>query len=119
MFQFMRSLLSKMDSDYADIRYERKRETGITFHGKELTQIGSNSTDGYVLRALKRGGLSSMAFTRETDAERALRTVEENAMLIAQHIPEPIRLEEGEVIREVFLPELEEDPRQISMDEKL
>jgi len=119
MFSLMRSILSKMDSDYGDIRYEIKRETVITFHGRELTQIGSNSTDGYVLRALKRGGLSSMAFTREAEAERALRTVEENSLLIAQHIREPIRLAEAEVIQDTFLPELEEDPRQISMDEKL
>ena len=71
MFQFMKSILSKMDADYGDIRYEIKRETVIAFHGRELTQIGSNSTDGYVLRALKRGGLSSMAFTREKDAEQS------------------------------------------------
>lgn len=115
----MRSILSKMDSDYGDIRYEIKQETVITFHGRELTQIGSNSTDGYVLRALKRGGLSSMAFTREGEAERALRTVEENSLLIAQHIREPIRLAKAEVIQGTFLPDLEEDPRQISMDEKL
>ena len=119
MFQFMRSILSKMDSDYGDIRYEIKRETIITYHGRELTQIGSNSTDGYVLRALKRGGLSSMAFTREAEAERAVRTVEENGLLIAQHIREPIRLAEVEAIQDAFQPELEEDPREISMDEKL
>lgn len=119
MFQFMRSILSKMDADYGDIRYEIKREAVIAFHGKELTQIGSNSTDGYVLRALKRGGLSSMAFTREKDAERALRTVEENALLIAQHIKEPVRFAKAEIIQDTFLPELSEDPRQVSMDEKL
>ena len=50
---------------------------------------------------------------------RALRTVEENALLIAQHIREPVRLAEAEVIQDTFLPELEEDPRQVSMDEKL
>ena len=30
MFPLMKSILSKMDSDYGDIRYEIKRETVIT-----------------------------------------------------------------------------------------
>jgi TldD protein len=119
MFPFMKSILSRVDADYGDIRYEVKRETVITFNGKELTQIGSNSTDGYVLRALKKGGFSSMAFTRERDAEQALRTVEGNALLIAQHIREPVRLAKTEVLRDTFLPLLEEDPRRVPMDEKL
>jgi TldD protein len=115
----MKSVLSRMDSDYGDIRYEIKRETVIVFNGKELTQIGSNITDGYVLRALKRGGLSSMAFTRETDSEKALRTVEENSLLIAHRTREPIRLVKAGAIRDTSLPKLEEDPRQVPMDEKL
>jgi len=119
MFPIMRSILSKADADYSDVRYEVKRETIITFNGKELTQIGSNSTDGYVLRMLKRGGLSSMAFTREADADRALRTVEENALLIARHLREPVRFEKAKILRETFQPALKEDPRLISMDEKL
>jgi TldD protein len=119
MFPFMRSILSKTDSDYSDVRYEMKRETIITFNGRELTQISSNSTDGYVLRALKRGGLSSVAFTREADADRALRTVEENALLIAQHIREPVRFAKTEILRKTVQPSVEEDPRRVSMDEKL
>ncbi len=119
MFEHMRAIVSRMDSDYVDVRYEIKRETVITFNGKELTQIGSNSTDGFVLRALKRGGLSSVAFTREEEAEASLRTVEENALLMAHHIAEPVELAQAEVIRDAFVPELEEDPRRIPMDEKL
>jgi TldD protein len=119
MFPLMKSILSRMDSDYGDMRYEIKRETVIVFNGKELTQIGSNSTDGYVLRALKRGGLSSMAFTRETDSEKALRTIEGNCLLIAHRIREPIRFVKAGAIQDTSLPELEEDPRQVPMDEKL
>jgi TldD protein len=115
----MRSILSRMDAEYSDIRYEVKRETVLTFNGRELTQISSNSTDGYVLRALKKGGLSSIAFTREADAEKALRTVEENALLIGRHIREPVRFAPTEVFKNTFQPPLDEDPRRVSMDEKL
>lgn len=119
MFDQLRSMLSKMKVDYADIRYEIKKETSITFNGKELTQIGSNATDGYVLRVLKKGGFSSVAFTREKDAERAARTVEENASLISKNIKEPVTLAETETVKDIFSPALEEDPRQVPMDEKL
>ena len=119
MFPFMKSALSKMDSDYGDIRYEIKRETVIVFNGKELTQIGSNTTDGYVLRSLKRGGFSSMAFTAKADAEKAILTVVGNGLLIAGRIREPIRLAKTEVIRSTYLPKLSEDPRSVPMEEKL
>ena len=55
MFTKLKTILSKCDADYADLRYEIKKETVIGFNGKELTQIGSNSTDGFVLRVLIKG----------------------------------------------------------------
>ena len=115
----LQTILSQVQADYADLRYEKKRETRVTFNGKELTQMGSNTTDGYVLRVLMKGGLSSVAFTRECDAEKAIRTAEENALLISKHIKTPARLAETAAIQDVFTPFLEEDPRQVSMDEKL
>lgn len=119
MFDKLKSVLSKTSADYADLRYEIKKETRISFNGRELTQIGSNSTDGYVLRVLKRGGLSSVAFTREVDAEKAIRTAEENAALISKHIREPVKLAAVPIIRDTFTPTLQEDPRKITVDEKL
>lgn len=119
MFNQLRSILSKIRADYSDIRYEIKKETSITFNGKELTQAGSNATDGYVLRVLKRGGFSSIAFTKEKDAERAARTVEENASLISKNVREPVAFAKTETVKEIFSPALEEDPRQVPMDEKL
>ncbi len=45
MFDKMRTILSKVDADYSDIRYEIKKDTVISFNGKELTRVSSNSTD--------------------------------------------------------------------------
>lgn len=119
MFDKLRAVLGKLDVDYADIRYEIKKATVISFDGKELTQIGSNSTDGYVLRALKDGGFSSVVFTKESDAEKAAFAAAENARLIAQNIEKPVRLAEAGVVKDTSLPPLKEDPRKISMAEKL
>lgn len=119
MFEILNSILSNVDSDYADIRYELKKETSITFNGKELTHIGSNTTDGYVLRVLKAGGLTSIAFTKKEEAERATRRAEENALLIARNTKKPVALAKTEAVQDSYSPGLEEDPRQVSMDEKL
>ncbi|MCK4358382.1 MAG: TldD/PmbA family protein [Candidatus Cloacimonetes bacterium] len=119
MFDKLKVILNKTDADYADIRYELKNETIITFNGKELSRIGSNSTDGYVIRVLKDGGVSSVSFTKETDAEKAIRTASENAKLIAKNIEKPIKFAEIEVIKDTFTPKLKEDPRKVSMAEKL
>lgn len=119
MFDKLQKILNKVDADYADIRYEIRKDTVITFNGKELTQISSNSTDGYVIRALKDGGMSSVVFIKESDAEKAVRKTLENAQLIAKNIEKPVRLAEAEVIRDTFIPILKEDPRKIPISEKL
>lgn len=119
MFEKLQKILSNVDADYSDIRYEIKKDTVISFNGKELTKIGSNSTDGYVLRVLKNGGLSSVAFTKESDSEKAVHTAIENAQLIAKNIEKPIEFAQTEVVKDIFIPELKEDPRKISTAEKL
>jgi TldD protein len=112
-------MLSKAEADYADIRYEIKRETRIVFNGRELFHIGANSTDGFVLRILNRGGMSSVSFTRPEDAAAAVRTAEENASLVARHGRKPVLFKTADIIKDTFLPPLDEDPRLVPIDEKL
>ncbi|MGB7062746.1 MAG: TldD/PmbA family protein [Candidatus Zixiibacteriota bacterium] len=119
MFDKLKSILSRLDADYADIRYEVKKDTIVSFSGKELTEIGANSTDGFVIRALKDGGMASVVFTKETDAEKAVRSVMENAGLIARNVEKPAKLAEVELVQDAFVPALKEDPRDVSMSEKL
>lgn len=119
MFETLRAIISKADADYADIRYEILKETRIVLNGAELGEIGSNTTDGYVLRVLKNGGLSTVAFTRETDAEKAIKSALENALLLSRNINEPVVFAKTEAIKGTFLPPLKEDPRGISITEKL
>lgn len=119
MFENLKKILNKADADYADIRYEQMKETFITFQRKELTRIGSNTTDGYVIRVLKNGGMSSVAFTKKADGEKAVITAIENAKLIGKNIDKPIRMVKTNVVKDNYFPELTEDPRNIPIDEKL
>lgn len=119
MFDKLKQILAKIDADYADVRYEIKKDIVIAFNGKELSQIGSNSTDGYVVRALKDGGFATAVFTKQDDADRVAKTVVENAKLIGKNNNKPVKLAKSDVIKETYMPNLKEDPRQISIEEKL
>jgi TldD protein len=119
MFDKLREILSRADVDYGDIRYEIKKSTVIAFNGREPNQVGLNTTDGYVIRLLKDGGLSSVVFTKASDAAQAMQTAAENAALIARNIAKPVKLAEVKPVKDQFIPKLKEDPRQISMAEKL
>jgi TldD protein len=119
MFEKLKSILKKADVEYADIRHETKTETKIGFNGSELTEIGSNTTDGYVLRVLDKGGYSSVAFTDLDDHEKAVRNATENARLMARFTTQPVVLEKVDIVNQQYTPRLTEDPRQIPIDEKL
>jgi TldD protein len=119
MFETLRLILAKASAEYADIRYEINKETKIVFNGRELFHIGANSTDGFVIRILNKGGLSSVSFTRPADAEAAVRTAEENAALVARTIKKPVLFKKADVIKDTFLPRIDGDPRYVPIDEKL
>jgi TldD protein len=119
MLDSLKSMVMNVDADYADIRYERKKDVIIHFVGKELHQVSSNATDGYVLRVLKHGGISSIAFTKEDDADTAISSALHNAALIAAARKTPIHLAPAPVVKDAYVPAFKEDPRHISLDEKL
>jgi TldD protein len=118
MLEMLKSILNKVRAEYADIRHELKRETRIVFNGEELTEIGNNITDGYVLRVLNKGGYSSVAFTTSDDHDKAIRIVLENAHLMSSHAKKPVVFAKTPVVKENHAPELKEDPRAITIDEK-
>jgi len=111
--------LSKIDAEYADIRYEKMTKTEIVYNGKELSELGTNITDGYVIRVLKNGGFATVSVTKPSEVEKAVELATANAMLLGNARETKTRLELPEkVIDEVIL-EMAEDPREISIDEKL
>lgn len=119
MIEKLKEIISKIPADYADLRYEILRETKIIFKGKELYQVGENTGDGYVLRVLKNGGFSSISFTKPEFSEKAIKTAIENAILMGNNTKKPVELAKVEIIKDTFIPNLAEDPRKVSLDEKI
>lgn len=119
MVERLWSILKKVTAEYADIRHETKNETRIALNGRELTELGNNATDGYVLRVLHEGGFSSVAFTTYDDHEKAIATATENARLMSRFTTQPVVLAAIQVVKDQYIPQLDEDPRKVTMDEKL
>jgi len=118
MSKNLKSALEKVRAEYADIRYEKKSETKIVFNGEDLTEIGSNTTDGYVIRILNKGGYSSVAFTDFQDHEKAIHSALENAHLMSSHAKQPVVFATTTALKEDYKPRLNGDPRDITIDEK-
>ena len=112
-------ILSSVDADYADLRYETKHETLITFTGRDLTEVGSSRGDGFVLRVLAGGGMASVVFTRPEDAGEAVAAATRNAKLIGRHSDTPVALAPAPPVVDAVKPDLIEDPRSVSLEEKI
>lgn len=119
MIHKIKKMLEFVDADYADIRYEVKKETAVGFNGKELTRVNANSADGYVLRVLYKGGFSSIAFTKQEDAGKAAAAALANAKLLSRNIKKSVILTKVPIIKTDFRPEMSEPPEKISLEEKI
>jgi TldD protein len=119
MFDQLEKILAQAGDGFADIRYESVQETTIGFSGNELNTVSANTGDGFVVRILDQGGMASVTFTRSGEAEMAVKSAMENAALFARHTQKPVKMAPVPVIKDVYLPALAEDPRQVTMDEKL
>ena len=119
MFGKMKEVLKKVDADYADLRYEKKVEAGITFRTRDVTSLGKDHTDGFVLRVLKNGGFATVAFNDIKDADFAVRNAVTNAELCANKATKKVGFAKAPVVKDDVIPVLIEDPRKVSFDEKL
>jgi len=119
MLDKLSEYLSKADVEYADIRYEKMTKTEIVYNGKELSEMGSNMTDGYVIRVLKSGGFATVSVTKPSEIEEAFDLAIANASILGNAREKKTKLViPGKIIEDVLL-DLDEDPREISIDKKL
>lgn len=119
MIEKLRAILGQIPADYADLRYETKQVNRVAMSKKEVSNYGSNLGDGYVLRVLNKGGFATVCFTKPEQAPQAIRKALENSAILAAHQPEAKRIASVPAVKETVKALLEEDPRQITLDEKL
>lgn len=117
MLGTLESILNRIEADYADIRYERKNELHISFSGRELSELTPSGGSGFVLRVLSGGGFSSVPFTREDEAEEAIRKAMKNAALLGRE--RKVRLKQTDPVKGEFLPPMRTDPADLPIEEKI
>jgi TldD protein len=118
MLEKLKEMISAAEADYADIRYEVKKETAVSMAGPELKKAESNSTDGFVVRALKNGGFSSVTVTKEEDVPEAVKLAVQGAAAMAGG-GKSVSLAEAEPEHDWVEPELDGDPAHVSLGEKI
>ncbi|MCD4706568.1 MAG: TldD/PmbA family protein [Candidatus Sabulitectum sp.] len=118
MLKKLKEMISGADTDYLDIRYEVKKTTTVSIAGPELKNAGSNSTDGFVIRALKYGGFSSVTVTREEDVPEAVKLAVQGASAMAGG-GKTVSLADVEPVRDYVEPDLHGDPAEVPMEEKI
>jgi len=119
MIDKLKKILALVDADYADLRYDVKKETVIGFNGKELTKVSADSADGYVLRVLWKGGFSCTTFIRPSDSGKAIESALADAKLLSGNTKRPAALAKVPAIKAEFRPDLSEPAGKISLDEKI
>lgn len=119
MLDNLMKLISRIDADYVDLRYENRTDLNIEYFNKDLNSIGSNSATGFVLRVLINGGFASIAFTDLKDADFAIKNCIINAKVLANNSQKKTRLANINPIKDTFLPELKLDPDKITIEEKI
>ncbi len=119
MIEHLKKLTSALKADYFDIRYETKQVDHVMMNKNEIRSCGSNTGDGYVLRVLHRGAFAQVCFTKPEQAGTALKKAMENAAVLAANITTPKAIAPAPIIKDTVKAELIEDPRKVTMDEKI
>jgi TldD protein len=119
MLEKIYNICSKINSEYFDVRYEKTTSTDIVFNGKELSKIGTNSIDGYVIRILRDGGFAGITVTRPEDIEQAVEIAAKSATLLGRENKNRTELKTSQITEDDVPLDLDEDPREISLAEKL
>lgn len=119
MIDKLKKMLNQIPADYYDLRYETKQVERLVMSKREVRSFGSNTGDGYVLRILHKGGFATVCFTKPEQAELAIKKALENAAVLAANQKEKKQMAAVPHVVENVQAKLIEDPRQISMTEKL
>ncbi|MFC2172473.1 TldD/PmbA family protein [Acidobacteriota bacterium] len=119
MGQEMERTLSLCTGEYGDVRYECDRITQIKYVGRELNTVSECDREGYHLRILKDGGLGSYTLNHASELPDAVKKAEDAATLSGRFNDPPIQFKFGPTLKETVSVSPDEDPRKISLDEKV
>jgi TldD protein len=106
---------------YADIRVVERLNESITVKNGALEAASSNESAGFGVRVLVDGawGFSSSALLEADEVERVTREALEIAQASQAAQRSPVELDDAPVVKDTYRTPFEEDPFEVSLDEKL
>jgi len=114
----LRAVLSKLDVDYADIRFDVERKTSIRLSNEQVEQIATFSPQGGHVRAYVNGAKAVASFSTLEDAADIACQTAAAARAAAAHCTDPLRLAATPPIDAAFPIETPKDPRTYSLSAK-
>ena len=111
----IKKALGAAKADYVEIRLEERVASTARYVGKELEDIGTQTGAGGCVRALVKGGWGFVSFNDPSDLDRYVRMACEQAAMVGGT---QTRLAEVAAVADSTINEIEEDPRNVSLEEK-
>ncbi len=118
MKEILNEALSKINAEYADIRFEENQFTRIIYAGKELKNISFPQMKGGHVRVLKNGGWGTNSFNDPAEIAKAVKLAEQAAGQVGKVIKKKVKLAPAPKINETIRVSPKKDPRKISFEEK-
>lgn len=114
----LRDLIGKHKDkcDFLEIRLEKSVENGLAFNGAELESLTQKEEQGGYIRALVKGGWGTVSFNALNEIESCIGQAIESAKRIGKGTSQ---LASVAPVEEEVLLQLKEDPRAISLEEKV
>lgn len=117
MKEVLKEGLSLFSGEFADVRYEIIRSQIVTFRGKDLETATKTIEQGGGVRVFDSGRVGFATFSRPEDVKSALKEAERLSRI--SKAEREIHLAKTEPVIRDFIPNIPNDPRKISFEEKV
>jgi TldD protein len=112
----LQGAISALSVDYLDIRLENRKETTVSFKGKNLEELSETTNTGGVVRALDKGSWGIVSFSDIKEMEKSLFLAVREAKISKVGKTE---IAPAPVVQDKVKAKLKTDPRDIPLEEKL
>ncbi len=119
MKEKLAAMAAELPVDYADIRYEENRKVRILYEGKKLSEVASTESAGGHVRAYADGGKAISSFSAPERAGPIAESTCTSASLVGKLREKKLRVADAPTVTDAFLLSPAQDPRRISLKEKL
>ena len=104
--------------DYGDLRHEKNNETEISIEGKEIKNIKNSYREGGHIRVYNNGSKAVGSFSELDEAFKSRDELINISKRGSEFQRESIRLKNAEVIEDKVFTEVNDDPRDYSLEDK-